>query len=282
MVRRLLFIMISALLSGVAIAQDCYRFSYLYLHKREVGGKFFSNEMRLDFDGRTSFFYNEYSYLKDSLNVIAFDKNGNTIDEDAYAQLTRLPGAATNEKTIIDFENGTFTQRYNSAAIFKGTMPMVLPQWELTGEEEESSGYSCKIAKADYLGRKWTVWFTEEIPANVGPWFLWGLPGLIVFAQDSENLVNYRLLGVQKTEPGRQQRDSGYIDGITSKRGTAKVYDMDMKSMELLYTRYMVDTRFFNSIHGIVDGYVEDRNGNRIQDPQSRPYIPLIPDYFWK
>lgn len=44
--------------------------------------------------------------------------------------------------------------------------------------------YQCVMATTDYHGRKWTVWFTPEIPLQDGPWKFCGLPGLIMEASE--------------------------------------------------------------------------------------------------
>ncbi|NAS30243.1 GLPGLI family protein [Flavobacteriaceae bacterium R38] len=66
-------------------------------------------------------------------------------------------------------------------------------QWKITSEKKKIGGYSCIKAEADFLGRKWEAWFTYEIPVQLGPWKLGGLPGLILEAQDKKLDFVYKL-----------------------------------------------------------------------------------------
>lgn len=59
------------------------------------------------------------------------------------------------------------------------------PVWTTTNESKEILGYECFKATTDYRGRRWTAWFTPEIPVLEGPWKLCGLPGLILEAYDT-------------------------------------------------------------------------------------------------
>lgn len=261
--------------------QDSYRFSYLQLRKNDPSAeKYFADNMTLDFDGRTSFYYDDISLKKDSLSVLAFSKSGEIADQKAYRESTRLPGSRTNDRAVIDFSKGQMFLYYFEVAFFDGKMPLVLPQWKTTGEEEEQSGYRCKIAKGNYLGREWTIWFTDEIPVNVGPWLLWGAPGLIVYAKDSENLFSFRLLGVEKIPASRLQEALAYRKNRESSPWS-KVFSYSMKEMETMHTKYRRDVEYFNKIHGIVGGYMEDRNGSRIEEHKTLPYIPLISEEYW-
>lgn len=72
--------------------------------------------------------------------------------------------------------------------------------WELTGETDSVAGYQASAAIGEYGGRKWKVWFTEEIPVTFGPWKLAGLPGLVLQADDSEGLLGFRLIQFTKSE----------------------------------------------------------------------------------
>ena len=62
--------------------------------------------------------------------------------------------------------------------------------------------YQCIMATTDYHGRKWTVWFTPEIPMQDGPWKLCGLPGLIMDASELSGQHSFTATGIEiRTQP---------------------------------------------------------------------------------
>lgn len=74
----------------------------------------------------------------------------------------------------------------------------VLPQikWSLTDDTMRVEGYLCHQATTLFGGRSWSAWYTEEIPSSAGPWKLHGLPGLILYAKDKDNLFSFKLCGM--------------------------------------------------------------------------------------
>lgn len=279
--KRLIIILCGFLYAGWALeAQPAYRFTYTFQYKVESEGNYRLKEMKLDYDGKTSFFYDENRFLKDSLICKTFDKNGNTVDEDAYAKATRLP-VAHSFCSVSDFSRDVMSHYYTEVAFFKGEMPSSMPAWELKPEQKEVAGYDCRKAECTFLGRRWSVWYTEELPIPVGPWFLWGAPGLVVHASDEEQLFIFRLLSAEQSEVSRLNNWISYYDNNAG-RHNAIVFDYPMKQMERIHSRYERDVDYFNSVHGISGGYVLDRSGNRIDEPTTFPYIPLIPDAYWK
>jgi len=48
-------------------------------------------------------------------------------------------------------------------------------------------GYTCSKAICDFEGRSYSAWFTQDIPINDGPYKFFGLPGMILKIEDSEN-----------------------------------------------------------------------------------------------
>ena len=57
--------------------------------------------------------------------------------------------------------------------------------------------YQCVMATTDYHGRKWTVWFTPEIPIQDGPWKFCGLPGLIMEASEPSGQHRFTVTGIE-------------------------------------------------------------------------------------
>lgn len=58
-------------------------------------------------------------------------------------------------------------------------------------------GYNCQLAKAHFKGRTWYAWYAEDIPISEGPWKLYGLPGLILRAYDSQQQFYLNAIGLQ-------------------------------------------------------------------------------------
>lgn len=57
--------------------------------------------------------------------------------------------------------------------------------------------YQCVMATTDYHGRKWTIWFTPEIPLTDGPWKFCGLPGLVMEASEPSGQHCFIVTGIE-------------------------------------------------------------------------------------
>lgn len=71
--------------------------------------------------------------------------------------------------------------------------------WKIGDTKKEILGYECTEASTEYHGRKWTVWFTPEIPIQNGPWKFDGLPGLILEANADGDQYRFVATGIQQT-----------------------------------------------------------------------------------
>ena len=79
--------------------------------------------------------------------------------------------------------------------------PFEILEWTLVADSTKNVlGYDCVMATADYHGRKWTVWFTPEIPVQTGPWKLAGLPGLILEADADNGVYSFVATGIQNSD----------------------------------------------------------------------------------
>ena len=79
--------------------------------------------------------------------------------------------------------------------------PIETIEWSLVEDSTKNViGYECVMATADYHGRRWTAWFTLEIPVQAGPWKLSGLPGLILEADADNGVYSFVATGINTTD----------------------------------------------------------------------------------
>lgn len=72
-------------------------------------------------------------------------------------------------------------------------------QWTIVSDSLNTIlGYECVMARTDYHGRLWTVWFAPDIPLSYGPWKLRGLPGLIMEAS-ADGGFSFRATGLSSS-----------------------------------------------------------------------------------
>lgn len=73
-------------------------------------------------------------------------------------------------------------------------------EWEfLSGDSVSILGYECGKATAEFAGRRYTAWFTPEIPLPFGPYKFGDLPGLILKIEDSERQFIWEAIGIERT-----------------------------------------------------------------------------------
>ena len=136
--------------------------------------------------GESFMTYRSYgAYRRDSLYV-AKGKTptwGEVLDLDFIYPNTPNYHLVRNLKSKMFTESfSVFPSRYrclDSTAVF---------QWTLLPDTATVCGYLCHKATAPFRGHVWTVWWSDEIPIDAGPWKLQGLPGLILKAQDDKGI----------------------------------------------------------------------------------------------
>ena len=274
------FLLLLSLSLGTVSEAQVLRFTYEYWYKRDAEEKGYrvEEDMTLDWDGSRGAFYSEATYLKDSLKILAFDRSGKIADEEKYAELARIaPGYF--HRLHIDYGTQRFYQDFDGALVFvRGNGILEMPEWELLDEEQEFRGYRCRKAQAGYLGRRWTAWYTEEIPVNAGPWLLWGLPGLIVGATDSEKLFQFALRWTEEVAESRYDAlDEYYLSRIRN-----NWHEWSYEEASKYWTRYETDLDFQLQAEGGGTIQVFNRDGVEEDPRKYMKYIPLVPDEYWK
>ena len=79
---------------------------------------------------------------------------------------------------------------------FEDKLPRI--EWQIKDESKNILGYACQKAVGKLYNREWTVWFTMDIPVSEGPWLLAGLPGLILEANDADNIFHFTAIELSK------------------------------------------------------------------------------------
>ncbi|WP_313101336.1 GLPGLI family protein [Epilithonimonas sp.] len=72
--------------------------------------------------------------------------------------------------------------------------------WKLTNEFSKILNYAVQKATTEFGGRKWTAWFTKDIPIQDGPYKFRGLPGLILRIEDSTKSHIWELKGIRSNQ----------------------------------------------------------------------------------
>uniref|UniRef100_UPI004049A73A GLPGLI family protein n=3 Tax=Flavobacterium sp. TaxID=239 RepID=UPI004049A73A len=70
-------------------------------------------------------------------------------------------------------------------------------KWLFLKETIKINNYHCKKATAEFRGRKYNVWYTEQIPITAGPWKFSGLPGLIMLIEDFEGIYKWEVRKIE-------------------------------------------------------------------------------------
>lgn len=160
-------------------------------------------KMLLDADATHSLYYNAISLFCDSLT--STPEGEKQLKEMQFAAFVKVQpdGSIVIDKTdnsvpnkIIDLyvakDNGaavtTLYDKLADASVYY-TEPFDELSWNIVEDSTMTVlGYECVMAEAEYHGRKWTAWFSPEIPVHDGPWKLRGLPGLILMASASPEI----------------------------------------------------------------------------------------------
>lgn len=145
-----------------------------------------------------SIYDREFQHKSDSL------QNAGLSDIELASQLYGKNGPDKGE-TYQVFKNyptaGKLTYTYvifNFPYLYEEDMPAM--KWDLAEGDSVIGGYACKKAVCELRGRKWTAWYTLDLPYSDGPWKLCGLPGLILAALESEGIYSFSFAGIEKCD----------------------------------------------------------------------------------
>ncbi len=125
---------------------------------------------------------------------------------DGYFMDDEEPNTLTTESYCFmpevwrDYPEGKMTVRDAIPPfIYEAQEALESIRWKLSEDTLTVCGYLGKKATCELHGRKWTVYYSEDIPTTAGPWKLCGLPGLIVEAECEGGIHSFTLTDIQRT-----------------------------------------------------------------------------------
>lgn len=119
--------------------------------------------------------------------------------------------------------------------------------WQLQDETMTIDEYVCKKATGNYAGRKWTVWYAEELAVPYGPWKLRGLPGMVLKAEDSKGIFSFTFAGLtRKAVPIREMGKGSYLT-------TSKDKFVKHRNKTLCSKMYAKNPRYYISDNALAD-----------------------------
>jgi len=150
-------------------------------------GKVYSEDFILGFTTNKSIYSSQSKLKQDSTMEAAL--HAAEVKKSASVDLgVVLP--VTEEDIYVD-KGKLFTVKttYSQSYLIAGEGDKI--DWKIDRETKSILGYTCQKATGVCKGRKYTAWFTTDIPASFGPWKLQGLPGLILEAYDDRYFIKF-------------------------------------------------------------------------------------------
>jgi len=200
----------------------------------------------LQANGSMSKFWDWDSYMLDS---IKFSCSAEELATEKIKKLQRVYlGAYSSFFPVVikNYPNGEITNMDEIyPADYLYTERKNDRNWRIKEDTMTVCGYLCNKAITSFGGREWTVWYSPEIAISDGPWKLYGLPGLILKAQDATGTHTFGAIGIRKsdrpiytTKNATQvtvERDVFIKNKIKSEKGPAYELPMSMvKRFEMM------------------------------------------------
>lgn len=138
-------------------------------------------------------------FFNDSVSKFVFDKMDNTQNSESKVNSDgnsiNLNFSSTDEQGSSVFRNfnsekilirKSKTDKLFESYLYEDTWLKI--DWKIQEDTITIVNFKCNKAIGNFRGRTYIAWFTEEIPLPFGPWKLFGLPGLILQAEDTEKM----------------------------------------------------------------------------------------------
>ncbi len=145
----------------------------------------------LDISPEKSVFYSENRIKRDSIMQATFQSGGaRGFNRDQMESLrSNINYSIEKDKKT---QKTTFKDRIGrDVYTYEEDRPI---NWKIASETTKIGDYKVQKAETEFGGRKWTAWFTTDLPYQDGPYKFGGLPGLIVKVEDDKGEYSFDLM----------------------------------------------------------------------------------------
>lgn len=111
-------------------------------------------------------------------------------------------------------------------------------KWKIDKEKQNIGEYKTQKATTEFGGRKWTAWFSSEIPLQDGPYKFHGLPGLIVKIEDEEKNYSWTLKGNKKID---NYQEVSFLEKMQNRGGTNNIVEVTKEKFNKSFSDYKND-----------------------------------------
>jgi len=179
----LIFVLLTSFCFGQKMS---FIYEVNYRLNRQMSDQFTTKTMILDFVDKESIFRESMDRKSDSLRM----NNGSPMLSSGFENQFYIKKDLSNHKISKIITNGQFCY--------------LLPiddtiNWEISSDKKKIGIYNSQKAVTTYGNREWTVWFSNDIPINDGPYIFSNLPGLIISITDSSGDYKFDLVQVKKS-----------------------------------------------------------------------------------
>lgn len=185
-------VFITVLLAQITFAQ-VNRFVYQVTMKPNAADKsdIKTENAYLDISADKSMFYSENRIKRDSVMRANFQSGGaRGFNRDQMESLRSVINYSI-EKNKKDQKTAYKDRIGRDIYTYEEERPL---NWKILSETTKIGDYKVQKAETDFGGRKWTAWFTTDLPYQDGPYKFSGLPGLVVKAEDSTGDYSFDLM----------------------------------------------------------------------------------------
>lgn len=203
---RKMIILFSLVLAVMANAQNQrFIYEYKFIIDSTAKDKKESETMYLEVTPKGSKFYSKDYFVSDSTMQAIVEKDTQSLNINLGNFKFKGKIRYNIEKMYPDYSVNFFT--------FLGSDEYQVQEnrkqdWKILPEKEKIGAFNAQKAVCNFAGRKWTAWFTTDLPIQDGPYKFYGLPGLIVKVEDNTHSHSFELKGSGKLPAGYEWKST--------------------------------------------------------------------------